>query len=395
MDLRKNSLLEDELLSDAKATEEGTDEFTLPEDNDILDPAADPAPEAKKVNLSQPIGDTPDVADLKDAGDESNGKIKAKQVKVKTKVVENRLPYFVAAALAVLVIGIYIIWPISPEKKYKQAVAHFEAEKYTSAVPLFLEVADAGFPKTNWYLGYCYENGYGVEKDLKQAYNHYASGAIIGDTIACYDVARCLEYGIGTAIDEDLAIEWYQKSGTDKAKQRLAKLNCNFGLTLHDDKVVLTAEKCPDCRIVSVTLDYFNEESHYVYHHPVSNPKKMTLYPKANCTVIYSYQHKNRAVKKDSIAFNFHGMLEWAIQNRDRNFIQQVMPYDREINIWLSESEGYQEYPTLDILNKYLDTGYKIKNFSFDKSYSSSLDGILNSTHNRYSRISELFLEKE
>ena len=70
------------------------------------------------------------------------------------------------------------------------------------------------------------------------------------------------------------------------------------------------------------------------------------------------------------------------------------MPYDKEINIWFSESEGYIELPSMDKLNKWLDDGYKITGFNFDRNQSTNLDAILNSTSNHYSRISELFLTK-
>lgn len=318
-----------------------------------------------------------------------------KPVTIKTRLMKYK--NHLLGGVAVLVVGVFLLLLSqidTPEEKFRQAEAHYAAGDYGKAVTEFTYLAQEDHAPSQWYLGKCNETGQGVKANASAAFEWYLKAANQGYDKAIYDLALCYEKGIGTDVDEDMAIEWYKRLDSAAAKERLAELACHFSVNMTDDKVILSADKCPDCRIVSVTLDYFSQDTHYTYKHKLSSSKEAIVYPKANCTVIYSYQHKNRAVRQDSLAFNFNETLEWAIRNRNRDFVQQVMPYDKEINIWFSESEGYIELPSMDKLNKWLDDGYKITGFNFDRNQSTNLDAILNSTSNHYSRISELFLTK-
>lgn len=60
-----------------------------------------------------------------------------------------------------------------------------------------------------------YENGIGVERDYKLAFEYYQKASNAGNDKAQYRLAMCYELGYGTDIDMDKAMQWYKKS-TDK-----------------------------------------------------------------------------------------------------------------------------------------------------------------------------------
>jgi uncharacterized protein len=61
-------------------------------------------------------------------------------------------------------------------------------------------------------LGFCYENGYDVPKDLYHAFLNYQRSANLGDGSGMYDVGYFYATGLGTKLNPILALEWYQKA---------------------------------------------------------------------------------------------------------------------------------------------------------------------------------------
>lgn len=57
----------------------------------------------------------------------------------------------------------------SPEQNYKQAEKFQKSEKNEEAFEYYLKAADQGDALAQYNLGICYDNGYGVEKDLSEA----------------------------------------------------------------------------------------------------------------------------------------------------------------------------------------------------------------------------------
>ncbi|RIB05371.1 hypothetical protein C2G38_600161 [Gigaspora rosea] len=62
-------------------------------------------------------------------------------------------------------------------------------------------------------VGRCYENGIGVEKDENKAFNYYLKSADMGNSVGIFEVGRCYENGIGVEKDERKAHDYYEKSG--------------------------------------------------------------------------------------------------------------------------------------------------------------------------------------
>ena len=57
----------------------------------------------------------------------------------------------------------------SPEQNYKQAEKFQKNEKNEEAFEYYLKAARQGDALAQYNLGICYDNGYGVEKDLSEA----------------------------------------------------------------------------------------------------------------------------------------------------------------------------------------------------------------------------------
>lgn len=80
---------------------------------------------------------------------------------------------------------------------------------------------------TNYDAAFCYENGFGVEKDCKEAFRLYRKAA---------DLGRCYNVGCGVARDLASAIEWYEKALKARVRTRwtFLKLAALYYFDLHD-----------------------------------------------------------------------------------------------------------------------------------------------------------------
>lgn len=64
---------------------------------------------------------------------------------------------------------------------------------------------------TRYYLGLCYENGWGCQQDLQKSFTFYRKSAESGNDDAKVAVALMLQRGIGTAQNETKAKYWVEK----------------------------------------------------------------------------------------------------------------------------------------------------------------------------------------
>ncbi|CAG8471610.1 2506_t:CDS:1 [Ambispora gerdemannii] len=66
------------------------------------------------------------------------------------------------------------------------------------------------------FVGICYENGSGVRKNPKRAFEYYQKSVEYStdNNFACgqYRLARCYERGVGTPVDIKLAFHWFKKA---------------------------------------------------------------------------------------------------------------------------------------------------------------------------------------
>ena len=72
--------------------------------------------------------------------------------------------------------------------------------------------AERGDAAAQYKLGYAYEDGLGVTKDLSEAVKWFQKSAEQGNADAQWHLGKCYYYGRGTTKDSDAAIKWYQKA---------------------------------------------------------------------------------------------------------------------------------------------------------------------------------------
>jgi TPR repeat protein len=74
-------------------------------------------------------------------------------------------------------------------------------------------------------IGYCYEEGIGVPKDISEAIYWYTLAAEQGNAFAQNALGYCYEDGLGVPKDLERAVTWYQRS----ANQGYPWAQCNLG----------------------------------------------------------------------------------------------------------------------------------------------------------------------
>ena len=96
-----------------------------------------------------------------------------------------------------------------------------------AAAKWFRAGADAGSPEAQTSMGFLYERGQGVPKDLGEAMKWYRVAADKGFAIAQVNVGVFYEVGSGVAVDKKEAAKWYAKAaaqGSASGKGDLADL---------------------------------------------------------------------------------------------------------------------------------------------------------------------------
>ena len=84
--------------------------------------------------------------------------------------------------------------------------------------------ATKGDASAQLYLGFCYENGNGVQQDYAQAVTWYRKAAEQGHIIAQYSLGLCYEHGYGVAKDKNKANELYRKAARQNHSNAQEKL---------------------------------------------------------------------------------------------------------------------------------------------------------------------------
>lgn len=105
------------------------------------------------------------------------------------------------------------------DTSYQKAIILFGNQSYLQAVELLQKLSSQGYPEAQLYLGLCYKNGLGVEKNLqkaafwgKKAFDIISAQANKGDAKAQLNLG--IFYANGLVVSQDLknAVNWYVKS---------------------------------------------------------------------------------------------------------------------------------------------------------------------------------------
>lgn len=101
---------------------------------------------------------------------------------------------------------------MSPQNKakaealYKQGNEAFGKKDYQEAFRLYSECSKLGYPDGTSSLAYCYQEGYGTEKNHQKAYELYVKA---NDT---FNIGFCYLKGIGVQADQNKAKELFSKA---------------------------------------------------------------------------------------------------------------------------------------------------------------------------------------
>ena len=86
----------------------------------------------------------------------------------------------------------------------------YEKEDYATALKLWQPLAEEGVAKAKHYLGFMYQNGYGVEQDVEEAVKWYRKAARQGYGKAEYNLGVMYEKGQGVLQDYEESVKWYR-----------------------------------------------------------------------------------------------------------------------------------------------------------------------------------------
>uniref|UniRef100_U9SJG8 BED-type domain-containing protein n=2 Tax=Rhizophagus irregularis (strain DAOM 181602 / DAOM 197198 / MUCL 43194) TaxID=747089 RepID=U9SJG8_RHIID len=107
----------------------------------------------------------------------------------------------------------------------------FEKDEY-KAFEWYKKSAEKEYSKAQCRLGFFYKNGVGTEKDLEEAFNWYQKAAENGCKEAQYNLGLCYINGDGIEKDVNEALKWYKKSAEQEHNEKQNKLGYfyNYGI---------------------------------------------------------------------------------------------------------------------------------------------------------------------
>lgn len=114
----------------------------------------------------------------------------------------------------------------------------YRAGRLTESFQAFYQAAQEGDPRAQLQVGFCYEEGLGVQKDYSHAAQWYEQAAKNGNSQAMKNLGQLLEYGAGVQEDWVSAAKWYKRaaeSGNVDAMASLARAY-QFGVGLPQNR---------------------------------------------------------------------------------------------------------------------------------------------------------------
>ena len=85
--------------------------------------------------------------------------------------------------------------------KFEKAVSDYDKRLYSSAFPVFKELAELGDSYAQNYTGLCYDYGLGITEDKTEALEWYTKAAEQGVADAQFKLGTCYFFGRGISID--------------------------------------------------------------------------------------------------------------------------------------------------------------------------------------------------
>ncbi|PKK60604.1 kinase-like protein [Rhizophagus irregularis] len=86
------------------------------------------------------------------------------------------------------------------------------SENNKEAFDLFFNASEQGHILARYFVGLCYQSGYGTVKDEKLSLKYYKQIAYMGYASGLSKMGYFYEHGIGTTVDEQRAVKFYQEA---------------------------------------------------------------------------------------------------------------------------------------------------------------------------------------
>ncbi len=113
-------------------------------------------------------------------------------------------------ALQLLLVTMMCFAQSNPDTE--SGIRFYKAKNYKDALPYFQRAAKAGDPVAMDFLGYMYENGYGVPVNGTIAMNLYRKGEAKGHTPCIVGIGRLYREGIGVTVNHKTAYNYFFKA---------------------------------------------------------------------------------------------------------------------------------------------------------------------------------------
>ncbi|GFT22807.1 death ligand signal enhancer [Nephila pilipes] len=115
-----------------------------------------------------------------------------------------------------------------PEAQLYLGLEYLEEEKWSDAYNVFSNLASKDNTDGKYYLGLCYENGWGIDKDEKVAVEFFSQNATLGHTKSIRSLIKYYEEGLGgckSNLDFALALsQILVDQGDEEGKKALLRL---------------------------------------------------------------------------------------------------------------------------------------------------------------------------
>ena len=103
----------------------------------------------------------------------------------------------------------------TPEELFNLGCDESKKENKAKAFKLWKQAADKGHVNAQFIVGFCYSNGYGVEKDPVKTFAYYKQAADNGDADAQVKVGTCYKNRDGTKQHFTNAFKYFKLAATN------------------------------------------------------------------------------------------------------------------------------------------------------------------------------------
>jgi TPR repeat protein len=175
------------------------------------------------------------------------------------------------------------------------------------------------------YLGYCYMNGKGINKNETKAFDWYLKSATVGciygqssgNAVAQNNLGDCYQFGVGTDKNEIKAFEWYLKSAIAGCNNGKANLGFCYQYGIGTDKNEIKAFEWYS-KAAENGIAIAQNNLGYCYHFGKGIDKDETKafkwflksavsgYTIGQCNLGYCYQYGIGADKNEKKAFEWY-----------------------------------------------------------------------------------------